>query len=289
MRQTGKATHSPVEKGKGRMMKKIFLIISLVSIFSWNSSAEEEARLASRAPKKRIAVIDFANKTSFAEYDIGKGVADMLTTSLWKTDKFVLVERSHLEKVIKEQNFSTTDLVASETAVKIGRILGLNAIVVGGITEYGLVKEMGKKISRIGVDMRLVDVGTARIILAENAVGMAAGKDVDQASRRAVDNLVSKIVSSLEAKPWEGRIMEVEASQVYINAGLNLGIRKGDVFAIISLSKELVDPVTGKVVGAIEKKIGKVRVIKVEEEYSQAETLEGSGFKRNDLVREIRD
>ena len=268
-------------------MKKIFLMVSLISIFSWNSSAEEEVRLASRAPKKRIAVIDFTNKTSFAEYDIGKGVADMLTTSLWKTDKFVLVERTHLEKVIKEQNFSATDLVASETAVKIGRILGLYAIVLGGITEFGFVPKKGKTISRIGVDLRLVDVNTARITLAENAVGTASGRSIDQASRRAVDNLVLKIVSSLEDKPWEGRIMEVEEARAYINAGSKAGIRKGNIFAIIHPGKELVDPVTWKVVGTLEKKIGKVRVIKTEEEYSQAEILEGGGFKRNDIVREI--
>ena len=273
-------------------MKKIFLIILSIflgTIFSWRTSAGEETQITPGSLKKRVAVIDFVNKTSFSEYDIGRGVADMLTTSLWKTDRFVLVERAYLEEVIKEQNLSMTDLVISETAAKIGRILGLNAIILGGITEFGFVREMGKPICRIGVDLRLVDVNTTRIMLAENAIGMASGRDVDQASRRAVDNLVSKVISSLKKKPWEGRIMEVEKKQVYINAGTNIGIRKGDTFAIIQLSKELVDPVTGKVVGAIEKKAGKVEVMRVEEEYSEAAILEGKGFNRNDLVREIRD
>ncbi len=267
-------------------MNKSVLILSifLLSMFNYDSNAQEEANLASMGPRKRIAVIKFVNKTSFADHDIGRGVADMLTTALWKTDRFVVVERSELERVIAEQDLSRTGMVSSETAARAGRILGLNAIVLGGITEFGYVGGA----TRIGVDLRLVDVNTAHIILAENAIGTSSGKSTDQAARQAVDNLAVRINSSLQARPWEGQVMESSDNQVYINAGSKVGIRKGDTFVILRPGKELIDPVTGKVLGTIEKKIGRVEIITVEEEFSLAGALDGGSFRRNDLVREVK-
>jgi len=69
--------------------------------------------------------------------DIGKGISDMLVDKLLKDGKYRLVERSALDKILAEQNFSNSDRADSNTAAKIGKVLGVDAIIIGSITQFG--------------------------------------------------------------------------------------------------------------------------------------------------------
>ncbi len=69
---------------------------------------------------------------------------------------------------------------------------------------------------------------------------------------------------------------------------LDLGrdrVSVGEVFAVVREGKELVHPVTGKVIGKIEGEIGKVKVSEVEDRYSVAQILEDKGIRRGDKVK----
>lgn len=100
--------------------------------------------------KQNLAVIEFENRTTL-KY-IGSGIQDMLTTSLWKSGRFILVEREKIKKILEEQNFSHSGRVSVETAIEIGRILGADYILTGGITEAGFIKEGAAVISKAVLD-----------------------------------------------------------------------------------------------------------------------------------------
>jgi curli biogenesis system outer membrane secretion channel CsgG len=95
--------------------------------------------------KKRVAVLDFdygTVKTAVAaiwgtDQDVGKGISDLLVEKLVQDGKYSVIERNALDKIIKEQNFSNSDRADSSTAAKIGRILGVDAIIMGSITRFG--------------------------------------------------------------------------------------------------------------------------------------------------------
>ena len=95
--------------------------------------------------KKRVAVMDFDYATvrsSVAalfggDADVGKGIADLLVTRLVNDGVYSVIERKALDKIIAEQNFSNSDRANPDTAAKIGRILGVEAIIVGSITQFG--------------------------------------------------------------------------------------------------------------------------------------------------------
>jgi curli biogenesis system outer membrane secretion channel CsgG len=96
--------------------------------------------------KKRIAIMDFeftavqdAAKQIFggSSQDVGKGIADMMVTKLVQDGVYSVIERQALAKIISEQNFSNSDRANPETAAKIGRILGIDAMVIGSITQFG--------------------------------------------------------------------------------------------------------------------------------------------------------
>ncbi len=96
-----------------------------------------------------------------------------------------------MDKILKEQNFSNSDRADANTAAKIGRILGVDAIIVGDITQFGRddqnkslggalghwdkygLGSVGTKKAKAVVEItaRIIDVNTAEILTSEQ--GMA--------------------------------------------------------------------------------------------------------------------
>jgi curli biogenesis system outer membrane secretion channel CsgG len=97
------------------------------------------------AQKKRVAVLNFeygtvksnAQAIFGSDQDVGKGISDMLVQKLVEDGKYSVIERNALDKVLGEQNFSNSDRADATTAAKIGRILGVDAIIIGSITQFG--------------------------------------------------------------------------------------------------------------------------------------------------------
>ena len=69
--------------------------------------------------------------------DIGKGIADILVDKLVNDGAYSVIERKQLDKILAEQNFSNSDRADPNSAAKIARILGVDAIIVGSITQFG--------------------------------------------------------------------------------------------------------------------------------------------------------
>ena len=95
--------------------------------------------------KKRVAVMNFdyaavsssVRQLFGSDQDVGKGIADMLVDRLVNDGVYSVIERKELDKVLAEQNFSNSDRADPTTAAKIARILGVNVIVIGSITQFG--------------------------------------------------------------------------------------------------------------------------------------------------------
>ncbi len=102
--------------------------------------------LVAQAPAKhRVAVMDFGYGTVMTSVqaifgtnqDVGKGVVDLLVNQLVSDGTYRVIERSVLEKVLQEQNFSNSDRASTATAAKIGALLGADIIIVGDVTQFG--------------------------------------------------------------------------------------------------------------------------------------------------------
>ena len=95
--------------------------------------------------KKRIAVLNFEYGTVQSSVaaifgtntDVGRGISDLLVQKLVQDGKYSVIERNALDKILAEQNFSNSDRADATTAAKIGRVLGVDAVVVGSITQFG--------------------------------------------------------------------------------------------------------------------------------------------------------
>src|SRR5277367_1556819 len=148
--------------------------------------------LLSAQDKKRVAVMNFEYgtvTTAVAQVfgtnvDIGKGIADMLVDRLVNDGTYSVIERKALDKLISEQNFSNSDRADPNSAAKIGKLLGVSAIIVGSITQFGRddkntsvgaggfglgkygIGGIGKKESKavVQITARLIDVNTGEIL-----------------------------------------------------------------------------------------------------------------------------
>ena len=95
--------------------------------------------------RPRIAVMDFDYATVHtysaaifgSNVDVGKGIADLLVTDLVKDGTYSIIERKALDKLMAEQNFSNSNRADPTSAAKLGKVLGVDAILVGSITEFG--------------------------------------------------------------------------------------------------------------------------------------------------------
>jgi len=154
---------------------------------------------AQQAGKKRIAVMNFDYGTvqSYVQsifgsnQDVGKGIADLLVDKLVSDGVYSVIERQALDKILAEQNFSNSDRADPASAAKIGRVLGVDAILVGSITQFGrddkntniggfgsVTGRFGiggvsrkKSTAVVGITARLVDTSTAEILASVSEKG----------------------------------------------------------------------------------------------------------------------
>src|SRR5208283_4030951 len=100
--------------------------------------AAQVPRLMHKGPKLRVGIVDFVNKSSYGAGRLGTSASDILTTELFKTGAFILVERAQLKQILGEQALGQTGAVNPDTAAQAGKVLGLNALVTGSISEFGV-------------------------------------------------------------------------------------------------------------------------------------------------------
>jgi curli biogenesis system outer membrane secretion channel CsgG len=95
--------------------------------------------------KKRVAVMNFDYATVRStvasifgtDQDVGRGITDLLVDKLVADGTYRVIERQAIDKILAEQNFSNSDRADASTAAKIARILGVDAIIIGSITQFG--------------------------------------------------------------------------------------------------------------------------------------------------------
>lgn len=302
-------------------MKKVFAIIG-IGIFLLANLALSQEKVGGGL-KKRVAVMDFEDKTGHGAWHIGSGMADMLTTALVKSGRFVVIEREQLKKVMQEQALGMTGAVTAGTAAQVARLLGVELIITGSVNEFGEKEShigggMGRRLgglggvgvetktARVGLDVRLVNSSTAEIVTAEGITEEESKKGVDiahddfvfstganfdntlagKATRKAVNKCVEVIAKGMDKIPWAGRIIKDNGDGTFIiRPGLDGGVKSGDTFVVYSLGEKIVDPTTGEELGAQETKAGKIQVTSVQEKISIGKAIEGKGFKPGDAVK----
>ncbi|HEV8672588.1 MAG TPA: CsgG/HfaB family protein [Methylomirabilota bacterium] len=159
-------------------------------------SIEEAQQEAYDGPKARVAVAQFKDKTGKGWWtgQIGDGMADMLATALFHSNRYIVLERQTLGDVLKEQDLGTAGRIKKGTEAAVGEIEGAELLITGAVTEFeGNQSGVGGGIGGIGgtagrilggiaggikkahmaIDVRVIDTKTSRIVSATSVEGEA--------------------------------------------------------------------------------------------------------------------
>lgn len=122
------------------------------SIAASSDSAKSIAKVT-RIPVVAISSLDPKGGVTSEEAGI---IADNLAAQLQQSGIYRVMERSQMDQILKEQNFQQSGACdGSQCAVEMGKLLGIDYMVVGSIGKIGTIHSMS---------LRLVDVGTGEAL-----------------------------------------------------------------------------------------------------------------------------
>ena len=220
------------------------------------------------------------------------GATDLMINALLGTKHFRVFERGKLDLLLQEQNFQNfSGLVDQTTAVKLGKMIGVDAILTGSLTNIAFAKGGGLKIGPLNVrksyvkvvmTIRIIDVTTGEILYSTIQEEKASKSSISGvlpipipggigfSHQEAVDILsaiqlicnevaldfttkIDKKNIAVSSAPLEGYVVKVVSTssggiiQVYINLGVNSGIKVGDEIRIYREGEVILDPKTNEV------------------------------------------
>ena len=93
---------------------------------------------------------------------LGDEIAATLTDGLARSMKVRVVERKRLKQILEELKLSASGLVDEQTAIKAGKLLGANALLLGSFLKFK---------DSVKINVRLVNTETGEILSTEKAAG----------------------------------------------------------------------------------------------------------------------
>ena len=179
-----------------------------------------------------------------------------------------LLEESLLKVLVKSGRFNmkrklapeSGNLVDTEAAVRAGRKMNVNYVLVGSVTEQAGALE---------IFAQIIETNTSRILTTQNVYGV----DID---RETLDKLCRGLVIRLQdALPIsEGNVVRVTGKKVFLDLGKESGIKEGMRCILFEEDEPLVHPVTKKVLGSPTIELGRAMIMAVHEGYAEAEIQE---------------
>jgi curli biogenesis system outer membrane secretion channel CsgG len=283
------------------------------------------------AQQKSLAVMKFTTTAGGghsywynASWDLGDGMAEMLTTALVETGKYRVLERQQIHDVLGEQDLGASGRVDPATAAQIGKVIGARYLVYGTVNEFEYNKSGGggglrikgirvggsEAKAHIGMDVRIVDAVTSEILFSTRSTAEASragfkvgysGSDfgadlgafqktpLGEATRKAIEDAVQKIVAQFgtEAAP---EAPAVWSGSLFVAEGGALVIKAGakdglKVGDVLNVFRPKTAKVGNEVLTVGEDKVGQIRLTSVGDEASTAEVVQGGPFKTGDVVK----
>jgi curli biogenesis system outer membrane secretion channel CsgG len=279
------------------------------------SNDKEQMNLGEyKGVKHAVGVDDFKNEAGWVgSWDLGRNLTTMLTSALYDSGRFVVVEREKLDSVIKEQNLAAGGRASGGANVaQTGKIRSARYIATGAVTEVeentqgtgGGISIKGFRVgaaggkSHITAVITLIDTTTSEVVAKEKITGKAGkrgltvgysgssfGGDlggfnktpIGEAAQDVIVQAVALIAKKMEDYKLDGAVVKVnDDGQVLLNRGSQFNVAPGMEFEVRTLGEELVDPSSGEILGREEGKTKcTLKVTKVLEKISYGEIVSG--------------
>lgn len=274
--------------------------------------------------KRRIAILDFENLTDFGAQKLGSAVADQLISQVARSNRFILIERSRIEQILQEQALGQSGTISEETAAQVGKLLGVESLVLGKILDARQETE-NKKIDNeknewslklkatVGIahiSYKMVSTTTGEILLAddvsETEIKSGFGlktKDVDlenmfefdetvlgMAVRKAVNKIAQDIVDHVSEIEWVGKVVQSSADTlIYFTPGRGAGVKLEQLFDIYeSIDLEAEELPSDDIVEYNQSKACVKVTGFIGDKVARAKVIHGKNIRRGDKVKLVK-
>lgn len=270
------------------------------------------APLAQAQGKKKLAITKIAATDALTKRMQNQGVGLSLDTVLQALDsqvydrllntrRFEILERSDADALAQEAgatgeafNFNKADY-----------ILTIRVDSFNDRMEERKLAALGKTIRARTISLsavaKVTEVSTQRAVASANFqvskrdsesrsanTTQRVGEASDALMIEAVGDIAQKIAMRVADVVSPARVLAKRDKLVTINRNDESGIKVGQIWEVLTVGDDLVDPDTGDVIRE-EVYVGKVKVTRVTPQYSQAEIIEDTGIDRGAVVRLLED
>jgi len=259
------------------------------------------------AAKKTIAVMPLENVSGYSDQRIAEIMTEQLLVAIHSSGNYTVVERTQLEKIMKEQGFQNIAGDPNKIA-ELNKLAGADYMLVGKLTmavvgnnpTAGTVSQISnifglgdlgnaagnyvnKFKSKVELEIRFVDNTTGEIIIAKTIEGSKSGASQVEALNAACKVAAEHFLRELDTvNPFRARIAEISGEDVYIDRGSADGLRRGEVLIVAREGAPVV--VNGKVVAVKQTNVGKIKVVEVNADYAVCKKQSGE-IHKGDIVK----
>lgn len=250
----------------------------------------------------KVALAGFRNPAGASPSLIGQLIAK-IGTKLQNSGVCEVMEREQLQTLVDEA--ALMELAAAAP----GQQLNMNAFEVADYVLTGDVLRLEvddrmintaagaekKAIYYLQVRLKLLDVVRGRIVVTKEIQTRFKHNEIPATERidwlkADYDNAFLEkgavaVYGALSDEINPLMVLMVDGDEVYLNRGTASGLTTGTQFTVYSKGKEIVHPVTKRVIGAVEKMIAEVEVSEVRDLLTVAKRVSGEGMKAGDRCR----
>ena len=226
-------------------------------------------------------------------HDLSPTFSAMIETAITGTNKFRVMERAAVEKLLREQGGAKSGLLTTNRPGKIGGFEGADYLIYGSITSISVKQKSNFGASLLGglgnngnstcvnavvtleADIKITDARTGEVRYAtrisevqkgETTCGANGQIDSSALLRAAADKVAVGLVTTIY--PIQVASVQPDGSFV-LNYGAG-AITPGAIMTVFQKGEPITDPATGEVIGNDETPYGQIVITDVQPRFSKA-------------------
>lgn len=279
---------------KAKFAARFFASMSAAAVILSVSPVTVRAQAVTSKPIVAIEKMD-----DLANSGQAPAFSTMIQSAIESTNKFRVIERARLDKLVGEQARARSGLVTSRKPGKVGGFEGADYLIYGSITTLSMVRKSdfgssllsgmlsnnsgGKTCSggqaTLSIDIKITDADSGEVRynrridetqkLATTCDTQNPSVDAAALLRSAADKVATGLVTAI----YPIQIAAVQSDGVIV---LNYGegaVRVGDMMSIFTKGEVIRDPATGEIIANDEQRLGGLRITDVLGRVSKAQPV----------------
>ena len=230
--------------------------------------------------RRRLAVLPFRiNNNIYNEDSISFIISWQkdLEEGLTQTRRFAMIDKSHENESNKEVSSYQNKQYNINEVARLGNKAGIDYMVIGTLenlaNKNASVGGKDVKLREVSIALRIIDIASGQIKFAKTVVQ----------PKKTVRDILFAI--------YPIAVVAVNKNNVTLNSGGDF-LKKGSMYKVVKLGKELIDPYTKEKLGREEIDIGEIKLTEINAKTSKAKIIKGNediakGFSDGLIIRPL--